>query len=51
MRHSKQRKPIHLAAHFPGVDNTTVRSDQASANQIEFRAEYRGFTVREHIGI
>jgi FMN-dependent oxidoreductase (nitrilotriacetate monooxygenase family) len=30
------RKPIHLAAHFPGVNNTTVWSDPASGSQIEF---------------
>lgn len=30
------RKPIHLAAHFPGVNNTTVWSDPASGSQIDF---------------
>jgi FMN-dependent oxidoreductase (nitrilotriacetate monooxygenase family) len=29
-------KRIHLAAHFPGVNNTTVWSDPASGSQIEF---------------
>jgi FMN-dependent oxidoreductase (nitrilotriacetate monooxygenase family) len=29
-------KQIHLAAHFPGVNNTTVWSDPASGSQIEF---------------
>ncbi|GAA4228258.1 NtaA/DmoA family FMN-dependent monooxygenase [Actinomadura meridiana] len=29
-------KPIHLAAHFPGVNNTTVWSDPASGSQIDF---------------
>jgi FMN-dependent oxidoreductase (nitrilotriacetate monooxygenase family) len=29
-------KQIHLAAHFPGVNNTTVWSDPASLSQIEF---------------
>src|ERR1700710_807364 len=33
---SKQRKQIHLAAHFPGVNNTTVWSDPQSGSQIEF---------------
>src|SRR5258705_13001931 len=33
---SKRRKPIHLAAHFPGVNNTTVWSDPKSGSQIEF---------------
>ncbi|WP_280448661.1 NtaA/DmoA family FMN-dependent monooxygenase [Nocardia brasiliensis] len=32
----KPRKPIHLAAHFPGVNNTTVWADPASKSQIEF---------------
>jgi FMN-dependent oxidoreductase (nitrilotriacetate monooxygenase family) len=35
-REGKYRKPIHLAAHFPGVNNTTVWSDPASGSQIEF---------------
>jgi len=30
------RKPIHLAAHFPGVNNTTVWTDPGSGSQIEF---------------
>jgi len=30
------RKPIHLAAHFPGVNNTTVWTDPGSRSQIEF---------------
>ena len=30
------RKPIHLAAHFPGVNNTTVWSDPAAGSHIEF---------------
>jgi FMN-dependent oxidoreductase (nitrilotriacetate monooxygenase family) len=33
---SKPVKQIHLAAHFPGVNNTTVWSDPASGSQIEF---------------
>lgn len=32
----KPRKQIHLAAHFPGVNNTTVWSDPRSASHIEF---------------
>jgi FMN-dependent oxidoreductase (nitrilotriacetate monooxygenase family) len=35
-REGKHRKPIHLAAHFPGVNNTTVWSDPESGSQIEF---------------
>ncbi|WP_433802458.1 LLM class flavin-dependent oxidoreductase [Actinomycetospora sp. CA-084318] len=31
-----QKKQIHLAAHFPGVNNTTVWSDPASGSHIEF---------------
>ncbi|CAM4390956.1 Nitrilotriacetate monooxygenase component A [Mycobacterium basiliense] len=31
-----ERKPIHLAAHFPGVNNTTVWADPGSGSQIEF---------------
>ena len=30
------RKPIHLAAHFPGVNNTTVWTDPNAGSQIEF---------------
>ncbi len=30
------RKPIHLAAHFPGVNNTTVWTDPRAGSQIEF---------------
>ncbi|WP_006246028.1 NtaA/DmoA family FMN-dependent monooxygenase [Mycolicibacterium tusciae] len=35
-REGKDRKPIHLAAHFPGVNNTTVWSSPESGSQIEF---------------
>ncbi|MFI6935170.1 NtaA/DmoA family FMN-dependent monooxygenase [Streptomyces sp. NPDC050287] len=31
-----RRKEIHLAAHFPGVNNTTVWTDPRSKSQIEF---------------
>ena len=33
---TKPAKQIHLAAHFPGVNNTTVWSDQRSGSQIDF---------------
>lgn len=33
---SKPPKQIHLAAHFPGVNNTTVWSDPASGSHIDF---------------
>jgi FMN-dependent oxidoreductase (nitrilotriacetate monooxygenase family) len=36
IREGKYRKQIHLAAHFPGVNNTTVWSDPTSGSQIEF---------------
>jgi len=29
-------KQIHLAAHFPGVNNTTVWSDPESGSQTDF---------------
>ncbi|WP_208630212.1 NtaA/DmoA family FMN-dependent monooxygenase [Amycolatopsis kentuckyensis] len=32
------RKQIHLAAHFPGVNNTTVWSDPEAGSHIEFRS-------------
>ncbi|GAA4715607.1 NtaA/DmoA family FMN-dependent monooxygenase [Nocardioides conyzicola] len=33
---SRPRKQVHLAAHFPGVNNTTVWSDPSSGSQIDF---------------
>ncbi|WP_035804547.1 NtaA/DmoA family FMN-dependent monooxygenase [Kitasatospora mediocidica] len=33
---SKPVKQIHLAAHFPGVNNTTVWSDPAAGSQVDF---------------
>lgn len=30
------RKQMHLAAHFPGVNNTTVWTDPRSKSQIDF---------------
>jgi FMN-dependent oxidoreductase (nitrilotriacetate monooxygenase family) len=35
-RTGKPLKQIHLAAHFPGVNNTTVWSDPQSRSQVEF---------------
>lgn len=35
-RPQKQTKQIHLAAHFPGVNNTTVWSDPRAGSHIEF---------------
>ncbi|MCW2574895.1 MAG: Nitrilotriacetate monooxygenase component, partial [Modestobacter sp.] len=34
-------KQIHLAAHFPGVNNTTVWSDPAAGSHIEFSSFVR----------
>ena len=49
-REGEHRKPIHLAAHFPGVNSTTVWTDPESGSQIEFdsfahmaRTAERGF--------
>ncbi|MCM6772628.1 NtaA/DmoA family FMN-dependent monooxygenase [Nocardia sp. CDC159] len=36
MPNNKVRKQIHLAAHFPGVNNTTVWSDPEAGSQIDF---------------
>ena len=36
IRQGKHRKLIHLAAHFPGVNNTTVWADPGAGSQIEF---------------
>jgi FMN-dependent oxidoreductase (nitrilotriacetate monooxygenase family) len=36
MRTDAARKQVHLAAHFPGVNNTTVWSHPTSGSQIEF---------------
>ena len=35
-REGKHRKQVHLAAHFPGVNNTTVWSDPTAGSQIDF---------------
>ncbi|WP_042417999.1 NtaA/DmoA family FMN-dependent monooxygenase [Streptacidiphilus anmyonensis] len=35
---SKPLKQIHLAAHFPGVNNTTVWSDPAAGSHIDFQS-------------
>ena len=33
---TRPRKRVHLAAHFPGVNNTTVWADPRSGSQIDF---------------
>ncbi|MFJ9409853.1 NtaA/DmoA family FMN-dependent monooxygenase [Streptomyces sp. NPDC101393] len=35
-QHRPPRKQVHLAAHFPGVNNTTVWADDRSRSQIAF---------------
>lgn len=40
-------KQIHLGAHFPGVNNTTVWSDPASGSHIEFASFQRFAQVAE----
>ena len=43
----KPRKQIHLAAHFPGVNNTTVWSDPRSGSHIEFASFVRFAQIAE----
>ncbi len=38
IREANRRKQIHLAAHFPGVNNTTVWSDPSAGSQIDFES-------------
>jgi FMN-dependent oxidoreductase (nitrilotriacetate monooxygenase family) len=42
-----QPKQIHLAAHFPGVNNTTVWSDPAAGSHIEFESFRRFAQIAE----
>ncbi len=44
---SKPLKKIHLAAHFPGVNNTTVWSEPASGSHIEFDSFTRFAQIAE----
>ncbi|SDO92596.1 FMN-dependent oxidoreductase, nitrilotriacetate monooxygenase family [Nakamurella panacisegetis] len=44
---TKPRKQIHLAAHFPGVNNTTVWSDPRSGSHIEFESFRRFAQIAE----
>jgi FMN-dependent oxidoreductase (nitrilotriacetate monooxygenase family) len=44
---SKPIKQIHLAAHFPGVNNTTVWSDPAAGSHIEFDSFRRFAQIAE----
>jgi len=43
------RKQIHLAAHFPGVNNTTIWADPASGSQIDF-ASFEHFAATAERG-
>ncbi|MGO3363539.1 MAG: NtaA/DmoA family FMN-dependent monooxygenase [Corynebacterium sp.] len=43
---SNDKRQVHLAAHFPGVNNTTVWSDPASGSHIDFSSfEHFGRTA------
>lgn len=44
------RREVHLVAHFPGVNNTTVWSDPASGSQIDF-ASFRHFAQTAERGL
>ena len=44
---TKPRKQVHLAAHFPGVNNTTVWSDPRSGSHIEFDSFVRFAQIAE----
>ncbi len=47
MSNERRRKQIHLAAHFPGVNNTTVWSDPRSGSHIEFDSFVRFAQIAE----
>ncbi|MBT0566900.1 NtaA/DmoA family FMN-dependent monooxygenase [Williamsia sp. CHRR-6] len=47
---SRPRKQVHLAAHFPGVNNTTVWSDPAAGSHIEF-SSFQHFTASAERGL
>ena len=38
---TKPLKQVHLAAHFPGVNNTTVWSDPRSGSHIAYESPFR----------
>jgi alkanesulfonate monooxygenase SsuD/methylene tetrahydromethanopterin reductase-like flavin-dependent oxidoreductase (luciferase family) len=44
---SEQHRQIHLAAHFPGVNQQTVWSDPAAGSQIEFESFRRFAEIAE----
>jgi FMN-dependent oxidoreductase (nitrilotriacetate monooxygenase family) len=46
---SKPVKRVHLAAHFPGVNNTTIWSDERSESQIAF-SSFRHFAQNAEQG-
>ncbi|TKV60848.1 NtaA/DmoA family FMN-dependent monooxygenase [Nakamurella flava] len=47
MTSPRPRKQVHLAAHFPGVNNTTVWSDPRSGSHIEFDSFVRFAQIAE----
>ncbi|MEU3408179.1 NtaA/DmoA family FMN-dependent monooxygenase [Streptomyces sp. NPDC006670] len=49
-RPRERSKRIHLAAHFPGVNNTTVWSDPAAGSHIEFDSFVRFAKTAERAG-
>lgn len=46
---TRERKQVHLAAHFPGVNNTTVWSDPRSGSHIEFESFRRFAQIAERV--
>lgn len=50
MSRSDNRRQIHLAAHFPGVNNTTVWTDPSSRSQIEF-SSFEHFSANAERGL
>ena len=47
---TSQRRQVHLVAHFPGVNSTTVWSDPASGSQIDFES-FRRFAQTAERGL
>lgn len=47
---AQPKRQVHLVAHFPGVNSTTVWSDPASGSQIEF-ASFRHFAHTAERGL
>lgn len=47
---SEQKRHVHLVAHFPGVNSTTVWRDPAAGSQIDF-ASFRHFAATAERGL